>query len=95
MKLQSTDIKKLTALAKLKINSSEADLLVTNLSSVLSWVSTLQTADTKNVLPLTHPLKLSQLAEKESATNDIAAEDVYKNAPEFKKSHFIVPKVLD
>ena len=59
MKLHSRDIKKLFALSKLTIKKEEEDSLARELSSVLSWVGTLQSADTENILPMTHPVPLN------------------------------------
>ena len=59
MKLHNRDIQKLFALSKLNINKDEQESLIQDLSSVLSWVGSLQSVNTKHTNPMIHPVPLN------------------------------------
>ena len=95
MKLHTRDIKKLFALSKLTIKKEEEDSLARELSSVLSWVGTLQSANTENILPMTHPVPLNTNCNNDLPPENISLDNALKNAPESEHNHFLVPKVID
>ena len=51
MKLHNRDIQKLFALSKLNIKKDEQESLSQDLSSVLSWVGSLQSVNTNHISP--------------------------------------------
>ena len=95
MKLHNRDIQKLFALSKLSINKDEQESLNHDLSSVLSWVGSLQSVDTKHIRPMIHPVPLNMFCNDDLPPENISMDNALKNAPEAENSHFLVPRVID
>ena len=95
MKLHNQDIQKLFTLSKLTINKDEQESLSQDLSSVLSWVSSLQSVDTTGTRPMIHPVPLNTYCNDDLPPENISSDNALKNAPESENNHFLVPKVID
>ena len=95
MKLHNRDVQKLFALSKLNINKDEEESLIRDLSSVLSWVSSLQSVNTKHIRPMIHPVPLNMFCNDDLPPENISLDNALKNAPESDNNHFVVPRVID
>ena len=95
MKLHNRDVQKLFALSKLTINEDEQESLSQDLSSVLSWVGSLQSVNTKHIRPMIHPVPLSLSCNDDLPPENISSDNALKNAPESEDNHFMVPRVID
>ena len=95
MKLHNRDVQKLFTLSKLKINKDEQESLNQDLSSVLSWVGSLQSVNTKHVNPMIHPVPLNMFCNDDLPPENISMDNALKNAPESENNHFLVPRVID
>ena len=95
MKLHNRDVQKLFALSKLNIKKDEQESLSQDLSSVLSWVGSLQRVNTNHIDPMIHPVPLNMYCKDDLPPENISLENALKNAPESDNSHFLVPRVID
>ena len=95
MKLHNQDIQKLFALSKLNINKDEQESLSQDLSSVLSWVGSLQLVKTEHIRPMIHPVPLNMFCNDDLPPENISMDNALKNAPEAENNHFLVPRVID
>ena len=95
MKLHNRDVQKLFMLSKLNINKNEQESLSQDLSSLLSWVGSLQSVNTKHVRSLIHPVPLNIFCNDDLPPENISMDNALKNAPEAENSHFLVPRVID
>ena len=95
MKLHNRDVQKLFTLSKLNINKDEQASLSRDLSSVLSWVSSLQSVNTKHIRPMIHPVPLNIIYNDDLPPENISLDNTLKNAPESENNHFLVPRVID
>ena len=95
MKLDNQDVQKLFTLSKLNINKDEQESLSRDLSSVLSWVSSLQNVNTKHIRPMIHPVPLNMSYNDDLLPENISLDKALKNAPESENNHFLVPRVID
>ena len=95
MKLHNQDIQKLFALSKLNINKDEQESLSQDLSSVLSWVGSLQRVNTNHIDPMIHPVPLNMYCKDDLPPENISLDNALKNAPESDNNHFVVPRVID
>ena len=95
MKLHNRDVQKLFALSKLTINEDEQESLSQDLSSVLSWVGSLQSVNTEHTLPMIHPVPLNMFCNDDLPPENISLDNALKNAPESENNHFLVPRVID
>ena len=95
MKLHNRDLQKLFAVSKLTINKDEQESLSQDLSSVLSWVGSLQSVNTKHTQPMIHPVPLNMFCNDDLSPENISLDNALKNAPESKNNHFLVPRVIE
>ena len=95
MKLHNQDVQKLFTLSKLNINKDEQESLCRDLSSVLSWVGSLQNVNTKHIRPMIHPVPLNMSYNDDLLPENISLDKALKNAPESENNHFLVPRVID
>jgi aspartyl-tRNA(Asn)/glutamyl-tRNA(Gln) amidotransferase subunit C len=95
MKLHNRDVQKLFTLSKLNINKDEQESLSRDLSSVLSWVGSLQSVNTENTCPMIHPVPLNMFCNDDLPPENISLDNALKNAPESENNHFLVPRVID
>ena len=94
MKLHNRDIQKLFALSKLNINKDEQESLSQDLSSVLSWVGSLQSVNTQHIHPMIHPVPLNMFCNDDLPPENMSVDNALKNAPESENNHFLVPRVI-
>ena len=95
MKLHNRDVQKLFMLSKLNINKNEQESLSQDLSSLLSWVGSLQSVNTKHVRSLIHPVPLNMFCNDDLPPENISLDNALKNAPESENNHFLVPRVIE
>ena len=95
MKLHYRDVQKLFILSKLNINKDEQESLSRDLSSVLSWVGSLQSVNTEHTLPMIHPVPLNMFCNDDLPPENISLDNALKNAPDSENNHFLVPRVID
>ena len=95
MKLHNRDVQKLFTLSKLNINKDEQESLSRDLSSVLSWVGSLQSVNTENTRPMIHSVPLNIFCNDDLPPENISLDNALKNAPESENNHFLVPRVID
>tara|TARA_E500000331_G_scaffold119372_1_gene116553 strand:+ start:1409 stop:1696 length:288 start_codon:yes stop_codon:yes gene_type:complete len=95
MKFQIEHLKKLAQLSKLGLKNEEESKLISELSSVVTWVEILKKADTKNIKPMFHPGDLTLRLRKDQTSNDNSIQKILVNAPQKSKDFFIVPRVID
>jgi aspartyl-tRNA(Asn)/glutamyl-tRNA(Gln) amidotransferase subunit C len=95
MKFQLEHLKKLAHLSKLSLERDEELRLMSELSSVVTWVDILKKADTKNIEPMFHPGDLTLRLRKDQSYNDNSIKRILLNAPQKSNDFFIVPRVVD
>ena len=95
MKLHNRDVQKLFTLSKLNINKHEQESLSRDLSSLLSWVGSLQSVNTRHIRPMIHPVPLNIFCNDDLPPENISLDNALKNAPESENNHFLVPRVID
>ncbi|HCH24076.1 MAG TPA: Asp-tRNA(Asn)/Glu-tRNA(Gln) amidotransferase GatCAB subunit C [Oceanospirillaceae bacterium] len=95
MALDNADILKIAKLARLQVNTDQADNYAASISSILDLVDAMQKVDTDGIEPLANPLDAQQRlrADEVSATN--MRDEFMAIAPKSEAGLFLVPKVLE
>jgi aspartyl-tRNA(Asn)/glutamyl-tRNA(Gln) amidotransferase subunit C len=94
MPVTKKDVEKIADLARLYITEEEKEKYTVQLNVILEYMEQLNTVDTENVEPLSHPLELVNVVRKDEVKPSLSAEDALKNAPEKSGNYFKVPKVI-
>jgi len=95
MSIDNQTVRKVSKLAKIKINEKEETKLIEELNNILGWVDELKKVDTKQIEPMLSVFNESMVMRKDEVSSEISDELVLKNAPESKSGFFVVPKVVE
>ena len=95
MSLTKDQVQHIASLARLKLADSEFDDVVDKLSRIVDFVDQLQAAPTDDVLPMAHPLNMSQRLRSDKVTESNERDALQKNAPRVENGYYLVPKVIE
>jgi len=95
MSLSSDDVEKIAHLARLAVDPADTESLSRDLSNILDLVEQMQAVDTDGVLPMAHPLEMSQRLRVDEVTETDKRELYQSNAPLKENGLFLVPKVIE
>ena len=95
MPIDNQTVRKVSKLAKIKINEKEENKLIEELNNILGWVDELKKVDTEQIEPMLSVFNESMTMRKDEVSSEISDELVLKNAPESKSGFFVVPKVIE
>ena len=95
MSIDNQTVRKVSKLAKIKINEKEETKLIEELNNILGWVDELKKVNTEEIEPMLSVFNESMVMRKDEVSSEISDELVLKNAPEIKSGFFVVPKVVE
>lgn len=82
-------------LARLELTEDEYAESVRKLSSIVDFVDQLSQADTRDVVPMAHPLHAAQRLRSDTVTETDQRDDFQKNAAAVSDGLYLVPKVIE
>ena len=95
MSLTSDHVKRVAKLARLGLTDAETAEILAQLNSILNLVDQMQRIDTKNVMPLAHPLELKQTLRADAVTEMDQREKFQNTAPQVNAGLYLVPRVVE
>lgn len=95
MTISPKDLEKVSRLAYLQADSSDAQQLNQDINSIMDFVEQLRQVDTQGVQPLYHPFALHQRLRPDVITEKDCIAELEAMAPLFDEAHYLVPKVLE
>ena len=95
MTLKSKDLEQIAYLARIDINKKSFPSLKKEFESILELVAKMDSVNTESVVPMSHPLDISQPLRKDEVTEKDDRKNLQKNAPLKKSGFFMVTKVID
>jgi aspartyl-tRNA(Asn)/glutamyl-tRNA(Gln) amidotransferase subunit C len=95
MALEAQEVERIAHLARLGIEPDDIPEYARNLSDILAFVEQLNSADTRGVEPLAHPLDASQRLRPDVVTETDERENFLSNAPLTEAGLYLVPKVIE
>lgn len=95
MALERSDVEKIAHLARLHIDTTEAQEVAGRISSILVLIDQMQSIDTHAVAPLAHPFDAVQRLRKDEVTEVDQREYLQKIAPATQDGLYLVPKVIE
>ncbi len=95
MSLNKDQIEYIATLARLRLQDDEIADVVDKLSRIVDFVDQLQAAPTDDVVPMAHPLNMSQRLRADEVTESDHRDQVQKNAPSVEDGYYLVPRVLE
>lgn len=95
MLLNRTDIEKIAHLARLDIADGDTQTFAQELSLIFNLAEHLLAVNTHNILPLAHPLSMTQRLREDVVTESNLRDKFQIIAPLTEDGLYLVPKVID
>ena len=95
MSVDSTTVKRVAHLARIKVTDEEAEALQGELNTILGFVEQLNEVDVSGVEPMTSVMPMAMKKRADAVTDGGQADDIVANAPATEDHYFQVPKVVE
>ncbi|MFN0038686.1 MAG: Asp-tRNA(Asn)/Glu-tRNA(Gln) amidotransferase subunit GatC [Burkholderiales bacterium] len=95
MALTLGDVRRIAHLARLEVTDAEAAETLVQLNNIFGLIEQLQSVDTTDIEPMSHPLGGSQRLREDLATEPDNREANMRNAPARQDGLFLVPRVIE
>lgn len=93
--ISRADVEHLAGLARISLSDDELDHLATELLAIVGHVQTVQTAAGDDVLPMSHPLPISNVFRVDEVRPSLPRDEALAGAPASEQDRFLVPKILE
>ena len=95
MAFDKSEVEKIAQLARLHISDSEIDEVTGRITDILALIDQMQSVDTDTVVPLAHPLDLTQRLREDDVTEFNRRGELQLLAPKVEQGLYLVPKVIE
>ena len=95
MALSKDDIEYIAHLARLDISEAEVPAYTDKLGRIVEFIDELSKADTDALLPMAHPLDMSQRLRADEARGPEDRDRYQENAPATEQGLYLVPRVIE
>ena len=95
MALDQETVRRVAALARIKVQEENLQRLAGELNNILGWIDQLSEVDTDGVEPMTSVVYTVASQREDQITEGGAPEKILRNAPQSDGSYYIVPKVIE
>jgi len=95
MSISPEEVLKIANLARLQIKQDEVEQYATDLSNIINLVEQMNAVDTKDILPMAHPLDATQRLREDKVTEENQRDKFQTIAPSAEKGLYLVPKVIE
>jgi aspartyl-tRNA(Asn)/glutamyl-tRNA(Gln) amidotransferase subunit C len=95
VKLTRQNVEQIAHLARLEIGPEELDGVVEKLGRIVQFVDQLQLADTSAVVPMAHPMDMSQRLRADVVTETNHRDLYQQNSEAVADGLYLVPRVLE
>jgi aspartyl-tRNA(Asn)/glutamyl-tRNA(Gln) amidotransferase subunit C len=89
------EVQHLAGLARIKLDEHELDHLADELPAILDHVRVVESAAGDDVLPMSHPLPISNVFRADASRPGLSTDDALAGAPASEQDRFLVPKILE
>ena len=95
LNMDKTTIIKIADLAKIEIKDDELDHISDSLKKILNLVDEMNSVKTDDVVPMSHPLNLSQELRKDEVLEKNERDIFQKDNKYTENGYYKVPKIID
>jgi len=95
MSLDPATIRRIAALARIRMTDAEVATLQAELNGILGWIEQLNEVDVEGVAPLTGAAQMALKMRDDAVTDGGIPDLVLSNAPERVENFYVVPKVVE
>lgn len=95
MSIKKSDIEHLCNLSKLQLEDKEKAVFLEQMQSILNMIQELQDVEDGNILPMAHPLDMTQRLRADEVSEFDRRDDYQKNTEHTESGFYKVPKVIE
>lgn len=95
MSVDSKKVKAIAHLARVGVDEADLESYASNLSNILNLVEQMQDAKTDDIVPMAHPLELSQRLRDDVVSEADQREKYQQIAPDTESGLYLVPRVIE
>ena len=95
MSLEPGSIPDIAHLARLHLAKGDVQQYTDELTAILAFVEQMNAVDTSGVIPMAHPLDMTQPLRADAVTEQDRRDEFQANAPAVRDGLYIVPKVVE
>ncbi len=95
MSLSATQLQQLAILARLDLPENNVEELSQKLNAIVDFFETLSDVNTDGVVPMAHPLDMTQRLRPDRVTESDHRELYQQNSAATEASVYLVPKVIE
>jgi len=95
MKILLTDVNRIADLARIEIQTKEAEAVLSQLSNIFSLIEQMQAVDTTNIEPMSHAQDMNLRLRQNVITEKDQRELFQSIAPQVETGLYLVPKVIE
>lgn len=95
MDISREQVEHVAKLARLAVTDEEKGVFARQLSSILTYVETLNRLDTTSVEPTSHVLPIQNVFREDEVRPSLSREQAFANAPDTDGGCFRVPKIIE
>jgi aspartyl-tRNA(Asn)/glutamyl-tRNA(Gln) amidotransferase subunit C len=95
MSLDPATVRRITRLARIRVEESQLPQLQAELNGILGWIEQLNEVNVEGVEPLTGGAQMALKLRDDVVSDGGIAEQVLANAPDRAGEFFAVPKVVE
>ena len=94
MPLEPSNVLGIAHLARLHLSDDDLQRYAGELSAILAFIEQMNTVDTSGVVPMAHPLGMTQPLRTDVVTEPDRRDEYQANAPAVRDGLYLVPKVI-
>jgi aspartyl-tRNA(Asn)/glutamyl-tRNA(Gln) amidotransferase subunit C len=94
MKISREEVIHVADLSRLDVDKELIDKFAEQLGTILEYVDTLKSVDTKGVAPTSHAISMTNAFRDDDEQQSFDRDSALANAPDEEDGNFIVPKVV-
>ena len=95
MSIDKSEVEKIAWLTRLAIDKEDIASYCNELTDIVDLMEQMNSVDTTDIAPLTHPLGLFSRLRIDKVTETDQRENFQENTVETKDGYYLVPKVID
>ncbi|MBF2758676.1 MAG: Asp-tRNA(Asn)/Glu-tRNA(Gln) amidotransferase subunit GatC [Ectothiorhodospiraceae bacterium AqS1] len=95
MPISQSDVLDVARLARVRVDEQELSRIAGDLSDILQLVERMNAVDTEGVVPMAHPLDMSQPLRADDITEEERRDEWQSLSPSTQDGLYLVPKVIE
>ena len=95
MPLGPDAVLKIAHLARLHLPRDDVEQYAGDLSAILAFIEQMNAVDTTNVVPMAHPLDMTQPLRADAISEQDRRDEYQATAPAVRDGLYLVPKVIE